>query len=340
MAESDLSSLGILGVKLGMSRVFDQRGASIPVTAVYAQPNHVCQVKTAATDGYGAAQLAAGSQKPQRVSKALRGHYSRARVPLGRRLAEFRLSSTEKPQVGDAIGVRQFVEGQKVDLTGISKGRGFTGGIKRWNFASQDATHGNSVSHRHLGSTGQCQSPGRVFKGKKMPGHSGAARTTVLRLEVVEIDEKNHLLWIKGAVPGANGGWVIVRPSVKQTAAERDRIIKRQEEKAAARTQAETEARPKEQGVEETKAQHQKSSAQERKEKPASQDNKADTERKEQKIAPQEGAPSASSDAKAKSAAQPQTAGKEAVNATDQTNKDQAKTNTSSKPDGSKENQD
>ena len=252
MTES--SNLGLVGIKLGMSRVFDQHGASIPVTAVYAQPNRVCQLKTTATDGYDAAQLAAGTQKPQRVSKALRGHYSRARVPLGQRLIEFRLNAAAKTRLGDAVGVNQFVEGQKVDLTGISKGRGFTGGIKRWNFASQDATHGNSVSHRHLGSTGQCQFPGRVFKGKKMPGHSGAARTTVLRLEVVEIDEKNNLLWIKGAVPGANGGWVIVRPSIKQTAAERDRSIKLREEKARAKTEAK-EDQPTEQGVEKTRAQ-------------------------------------------------------------------------------------
>ena len=238
-------TIGVIGIKLGMSRVFREEGDSIPVTVIQAQSNRICQIKRQDTDGYTAVQLAAGEQKPQRLSKALRGHYAKARVTPGRSLREFRVGEEgfQGLSTGDQLTVAQFVEGQKVDIMGTTKGKGFAGAIKRWNFAMQDATHGNSISHRHLGSTGQCQFPGKVWKGKKMAGQHGNKRKTTMRLEVVAIDEERQLLLIKGAVPGAEGGKVFVRPSKKQTAAEAARI----EEKFLARAeQKETTGQEKE----------------------------------------------------------------------------------------------
>lgn len=209
-------SVGIVGRKCGMTRVFNDEGVSIPVTVIEVDPNRVTQVKNDETDGYSAIQVATGSRRPSRVSKPAAGHYAKASVEAGRGLWEFRLDgSDEQFEVGSTVTVERFESGQKVDVTGVSKGKGFQGVVKRWNFATQDATHGNSLSHRAPGSIGQNQTPGRVFKGKKMSGHMGAERVTVQNLEVVRIDAERNLLLIKGAVPGAPGGDVIVRPAVK-----------------------------------------------------------------------------------------------------------------------------
>jgi large subunit ribosomal protein L3 len=208
--------LGIVGRKTGMTRIFTEDGVSIPVTVIEATPNRVTQVKTADTDGYNAIQVTAGEVKASRVSKADAGHFAKANVAAGRGLWEFRLADgDESPKLGSELTVGAFEAGQKVDVVGRSRGKGFQGVIKRWNFRTQDATHGNSLSHRAPGSIGQNQSPGRVFKGKKMSGHMGDERVTVELLEVVRVDAERNLLLIKGAVPGAPGSDVIVRPAVK-----------------------------------------------------------------------------------------------------------------------------
>ena len=204
-------ALGLIGEKIGMTRVFSEDGRSIAVTVVHAPANHVAQVKTAAKDGYLAMQLVAGERKPSRVSKPLAGHYKKAGVKAGDVIREFRVGEDELKQVGETIGVGIFEEGSKVEVTGISRGKGFAGAIKRHHFRSQDASHGNSLSHRALGSVGQCQMPGRVFKGKKMPGRLGGARVTTRNLEIVRVDLERDLLLIKGAVSGSPGGTVIVR---------------------------------------------------------------------------------------------------------------------------------
>ncbi len=209
-------TIGLVGRKSGMTRVFTEDGASIPVTVIEVEPNRVTQVKDADSDGYRAIQVTTGTRRASRVSKSEAGHYSKAGVEAGRGLWEFRLdASDEAPEVGAEITVEKFEVGQIVDVAGKSKGKGFQGVVKRWNFAMQDATHGNSVSHRAPGSIGQCQTPGRVFKGKKMAGHMGSENVTTQGLEVVRVDTERNLLLIKGAVPGAPGGDVIVRPAVK-----------------------------------------------------------------------------------------------------------------------------
>ena len=207
-------TIGIVGIKRGMTRVFTEDGVSIPVTVIEATPNRMTQVKSVDTDGYTAIQVTAGTVKPSRVKKPAAGLFAKASVEAGRSLWEFRTDDAAL-SVGDSLTVEAFTEGQKVDVCGRSKGKGFAGVIKRYNFQMQDATHGNSVSHRAPGSIGQCQTPGRVFKGKKMAGHMGAARVTTQTLEVVKIDQENNLLLIRGAVPGAKGGDVIVTPAVK-----------------------------------------------------------------------------------------------------------------------------
>jgi len=207
-------TIGIVGIKRGMTRVFTEDGVSIPVTVIEATPNRITQVKSVDTDGYKAIQVTAGTVKPSRVKKPAAGLFAKASVEAGRSLWEFRTDDAAL-SVGDSLTVEAFTEGQKVDVCGRSKGKGFAGVIKRYNFQMQDATHGNSVSHRAPGSIGQCQTPGRVFKGKKMAGHMGAARVTTQTLEVVKIDQENNLLLIRGAVPGAKGGDVIVTPAVK-----------------------------------------------------------------------------------------------------------------------------
>ena len=209
-------TIGLVGRKSGMTRIFTEDGASIPVTVVEVSPNRVTQIKETESDGYRAIQVTAGSRKASRVSKSQEGQFAKAGVEAGTGLWEFRLEEAEDvPEVGSELTVERFEPGQKVDVAGKSKGKGFQGGVKRWNFAMQDATHGNSISHRAPGSIGQCQTPGRVWKGKKMAGHMGSANVTTQGLEVVRVDVERNLLLIKGAVPGAPGGDVIVRPAVK-----------------------------------------------------------------------------------------------------------------------------
>ncbi len=208
-------TVGLIGRKAGMTRVFNEDGVSVPVTVIEVEPNRVTAVKTEETDGYTAVQVTTGSKKANRLSKPEAGNFAKAGVEAGRGLWEFRLSGGDEVNVGEELTVARFEAGQKVDVTGQSKGKGFQGGVKRWNFAMQDATHGNSLSHRAPGSIGQCQTPGRVWKGKKMAGQMGNAQVTVQTLEVVRVDAERNLLLIKGAVPGATGGDVIVKPAVK-----------------------------------------------------------------------------------------------------------------------------
>ena len=208
-------ALGLVGRKCGMTRLFAESGASVPVTVIEAAPNRVTQIKTPETDGYAAVQVTAGSLKSSRLRKPEAGHFAKAEVAAGRGLWEFPVADPGEFGLGQTLSVDQFQAGQKVDVRGISKGKGFAGAIKRWNFRGQDNSHGNSISHRAPGSIGQCQTPGRVFKGKKMAGRMGHARVTVQNLEVVRVDEDRGLLFIKGAVPGSAGGDVCVRPAVK-----------------------------------------------------------------------------------------------------------------------------
>jgi large subunit ribosomal protein L3 len=207
--------IGLVGRKVGMTRVFTEEGVSIPVTVVEVEANRVTQVRTLENDGYTAIQVTAGAKKANRVTKPEAGHFAKAGVEAGRGLWEFRLENDEQFEVGAELTVELFNETKKVDVTGTSKGKGFQGAVKRWNFRTQDMTHGNSLSHRAPGSIGQCQTPGRVFKGKKMAGHMGAERVTTQNLEIVRVDAERNLLLIKGAVPGAIGGNVIVKPAVK-----------------------------------------------------------------------------------------------------------------------------
>ncbi|GLQ73358.1 50S ribosomal protein L3 [Vibrio sp. vnigr-6D03] len=207
--------IGLVGRKVGMTRVFTEEGVSIPVTVVEVEANRISQVKTLESDGYAAIQVTTGTKKANRVVKAEAGHFAKAGVEAGRGLWEFRLENGEEFEVGSELNVELFNEVKKVDVTGTSKGKGFQGAVKRWNFRTQDMTHGNSLSHRAPGSIGQCQTPGRVFKGKKMAGHMGAERVTTQNLEIVRVDAERNLLLIKGAVPGATGGNVIVKPAVK-----------------------------------------------------------------------------------------------------------------------------
>ena len=210
-------AIGLVGRKVGMTRIFTEDGVSIPVTVVEVEANRVTQVKTLETDGYRALQVTTGVKKASRVNKPQAGHFAKAGVDAGRGLWEFRLNTDEGNdiEVGAELNVDVFAENTKVDVTGTSKGKGFAGVIKRYNFAMQDATHGNSISHRAPGSIGMCQTPGRVFKGKKMAGHMGAERVTVQRLDVVRVDAENGILLIKGAIPGAINGTVFVNPTVK-----------------------------------------------------------------------------------------------------------------------------
>ena len=210
-------AIGLVGRKCGMTRVFQEDGSSVPVSVVEVTPNRITQVKTKETDGYSAVQLAAGLKKSSSVSKPDAGIFAKAGVDAGSSLSEFRVAEDELGSfsIGGTVSVDVFEEGQKVDVTGISKGKGFAGGVKRWGFAMQDATHGNSLSHRAPGSIGQCQTPGRVFKGKKMAGQLGNKRISVQSLEVVKVDVENNLLLIRGAIPGATGSDVVVSIAVK-----------------------------------------------------------------------------------------------------------------------------
>ncbi|RUL65076.1 50S ribosomal protein L3 [Dyella dinghuensis] len=211
-------SIGLVGRKCGMSRLFTEDGRSIPVTLIEATPNRVTQVKTEDNDGYSAVQVAVGVKRASLLTAPEKGHYAKAKVEPGRGLWEFRLNSADagKYAVGAEIKADEvFQVGQIVDVAGVSKGKGFQGTIKRHNFKMGDATHGNSLSHRAPGSIGQRQTPGRVFPGKKMSGHMGAVNRTVQGLEVVKVDAERHLIAVKGAVPGATGGDVVIRPTTK-----------------------------------------------------------------------------------------------------------------------------
>ena len=210
-------AIGIVGRKRGMTRIFTEEGVSVPVTVIEATPNRITQLKSADVDGYQAVQVTIGSRRPSRVTKPLAGHFAKAGVDAGRGLWEFRLAEGEQSdlEVGGELKVDAFEAGQKVDVRGTSKGKGFAGTVKRHNFHMQDATHGNSLSHRAPGSIGMAQTPGRVLKGKKMAGQMGNKRTTVQNLEVVRVDAERNLLLIRGAVPGADGSDVVVSPSVK-----------------------------------------------------------------------------------------------------------------------------
>jgi large subunit ribosomal protein L3 len=211
---------GIIAKKVGMTRLFMDDGKQIPVTVLQLDNLQVVAQRTAEKDGYTAVQLGTGSPKVKRVSKAMRGHFAAASVEPKRKVAEFRVTAGNLIEVGAEISAEHFLEGQKVDVSGTSIGKGFAGAMKRWNFKGLRATHGVSISHRSHGSTGQCQDPGKVFKGKKMAGHMGAARVTTQNLEVVKTDADRGLVFIKGAVPGSKGGWVTVKDAVKKKAPE------------------------------------------------------------------------------------------------------------------------
>lgn len=207
--------IGLLGRKVGMTRIFTPEGQSIPVTVIEVEKNKVTQVKTVATDGYEAIQVTTGTKKASRLNRPEKGHFAKAGVEAGRLLREFRVENASDYTVGQELSVELFADVKKVDVTGVSKGKGFAGTVKRHNFRTQDATHGNSLSHRVPGSIGQNQTPGRVFKGKKMSGHMGDEKVTVQNLEVVRVDSENGLLLVHGAIPGAKNGNVVVKPAVK-----------------------------------------------------------------------------------------------------------------------------
>jgi large subunit ribosomal protein L3 len=210
-------AIGLVGRKRGMTRIFTEEGNSIPVTVIEVSPNRITQIREQEKDGYSAIQVTCGNRRTSLVSRPNAGHFAKAGVEAGEGLWEFRLDGDEGSdfEVGAELTVERFEAGQAVDVTGTSKGKGFAGVVKRHNFRTQDATHGNSLSHRAPGSIGQCQTPGRVFKGKKMAGHMGDERVTTLNLQVVRVDAERNLLLIRGAVPGAKGGHVLVRPSIK-----------------------------------------------------------------------------------------------------------------------------
>lgn len=210
--------LGIVGRKVGMTRVFTEEGVSVPVTVIEVEPNRVTQLRTVETDGYSAVQVTTGSRKASSVTKPEAGHLAKAGVEAGRGMWEFRLAEGEQDgiEVGGEIKVDMFEAGQIVDVRGMTVGKGFQGGVKRHGFRMQDATHGNSLSHRAPGSIGQCQTPGRVFKGKKMAGQMGNAKRSIQNLQVVRVDAERNLLLVRGAVPGSRGGDVIITPAIKK----------------------------------------------------------------------------------------------------------------------------
>jgi large subunit ribosomal protein L3 len=210
-------TIGIVGRKAGMTRVFTEEGTSVPVSVIEVPSNRITQIKTEETDGYQAIQVTTGAKKASRVNKPMAGHFAKAGVEAGRGLWEFRVEGDEAADmaVGGEVSVDMFEVGQKIDVTGTTIGKGFQGGIKRHHFTMQDATHGNSISHRSNGSIGMCQTPGRVIKGKKMSGHMGNVQRTIQSLELVRVDAERGLLLVKGSVPGSKGGNVIIKPAVK-----------------------------------------------------------------------------------------------------------------------------
>ena len=210
-------TIGLVGKKQGMTRLFTEEGKSYPVTVVSIKPNTVTQVKTLKKDGYSSIQVTTGNKKDKHLTKPQLGHFKKASVEPGEGLWEFTTSEEEitEMKVGKSISIELFEEGQMVDVSGISKGKGFAGVVKRWNFQMQDATHGNSLSHRAPGSIGQCQTPGRVWKGKKMSGHMGFEKITVQNLKITSLDRENNILLIKGSIPGSTGSTVVLRPAIK-----------------------------------------------------------------------------------------------------------------------------
>lgn len=208
-------AISLLGSKIGMTRIYNDDGSAVPVTVLQMMPNLISQVKTETNDGYYAIQLTTGNRKSSTVSKPEAGHFAKASVEAGSFTKESRLPSVDEYEVGSELTLEMFEEGQKVDVTGTTIGKGYAGVLKRYNFAGKDATHGNSINHRTPGSIGQNQTPGRVFKGKKMSGHMGAVRQTTQNLIVERVDLENNLLLVRGAVPGAKGGNVMVKPAVK-----------------------------------------------------------------------------------------------------------------------------
>ena len=209
--------IGLIATKEGMTRLFQEDGKSLPVSVLKVDTNFISQIKTKQSDGYDSIQLSTKEQKEKNQTKSKIGHFSKNNLSLKKHIKEFRLDESELDdlELGKEFDVNIFEEGQLVDVSGISKGKGFAGTVKRWNFATQDATHGNSLAHRKPGSIGQCQTPGRVWKGKKMAGHMGNVKKTVQNLRVVKIDEENSLLLVQGAIPGFNGSSVIIKPAVK-----------------------------------------------------------------------------------------------------------------------------
>ena len=215
-------TVGLVGKKIGMTRVFLEEGDSVAVTVLEVEPNRITLVKHEVDNGYSSIQVTTGEGNQKKIAKPELGHFAKAKVGVGRGLWEFRVTNKEVEQyeVGGEYSIDTFEKGQKIDVRGISKGKGFAGTIKRWNFRGQDNTHGNSISHRAPGSIGQCQTPGRVFKGKKMSGHMGAVNVTIQNLEIVKLDQEKNLMLVKGAVPGSAGGDVLVRPAIKAPKAE------------------------------------------------------------------------------------------------------------------------
>lgn len=208
-------TIGLIGRKRGMTRIFSEDGVSTPVTVIEVEPNRVSQLKTVDTDGYNAIQVTVGEKKASRVTKPQAGHFAKAQTAAGRKVTEFRVTEAEELELGSELKVDMFEAGQKVDVSGLTKGKGFAGTVKRYGFRGGDATHGNSLSHRAPGSIGQCQTPGRVFKGKRMAGHMGDKKRTLQNLSVVMVDAERNLLLVKGSIPGAAGSDVIIRPAVK-----------------------------------------------------------------------------------------------------------------------------
>ena len=210
-------SIGLIGKKQGMTRVFTPEGDSFAVSVVSVLPNTITQIKSVESEGYSSIQVTTGEKKEKHLSKAQQGHFKKSSVNAGEGLWEFRVNSDDlnELQVGSEINLDIFEEGQKIDVQGKSKGKGFAGTVKRWNFKMQDATHGNSISHRAPGSIGQCQTPGKVWKGKKMSGHMGDEKKTIQNLKIASIDIENNLLLIKGAIPGPTGSNVVLKPAVK-----------------------------------------------------------------------------------------------------------------------------
>ncbi len=208
-------TIGLVGRKAGMTRIFTEDGVSTPVTVIEVEPNRVSQLKTVDVDGYNAVQVTVGTKKASRVTKPQAGHFAKAESAAGSKVLEFTVDEAPELELGSELNVTIFEAGQQIDVSGVTKGKGFAGVVKRYGFRGGDATHGNSLSHRAPGSIGQCQTPGRVFKGKKMAGHMGDVKRTLQNLSVVRVDSERNLLLVKGSVPGAKGSNVVIRPAVK-----------------------------------------------------------------------------------------------------------------------------